>query len=141
MGGKLGGGGGPLADISVTPLIDVVFQLLVFFMLTSTFAAPALDLTLPQLNDNVSPSEPNAWSVEIDAMGTIMIEGTPASGDLTQQFANLAQSNEARTAVALRADQATDHGIVLELMQALGDAGLSQVFFVYEPKTDGTATP
>ena len=87
----------PTLSIDMAPLIDVVFLLLIFFMLTSSFMPPSVPLTLPQASSQAS-SQATADSakvvVSLDAQGRISISETlVADGDfenflLTNKFYN-----------------------------------------------------
>lgn len=124
---------------AMTPLIDVVFQLLVFFMLTSTFARPALELELPDLEAHGDPAGPAAWSISLDAEGTVQVEGEVIQSPSPDKLAGLFQSAPERTSVALKADAEAPHGHVLTLLNAIGEAGIAQIYFVYEPLATAAA--
>jgi biopolymer transport protein ExbD len=125
------GGGSP--ESRLTPLIDVVFQLLVFFILTSTFANPALDIVLPQLAGETEAETVEAWRVELDAAGNLAVEGERiAVEDLDGVVRALVAGSPGRDAVVVAADAAVAHGRVLEVMQVLGEAGLRNLLFEHE---------
>lgn len=117
-------------DVGLTPLVDVVFQLLVFFILTSTFATPVLDVVLPQLSETQSNSESNAWRIELDAEGQLALEGQNVASDTFENLLTtlISEYPERRNAI-LAADEKADHGAVLELMQKLGNLGINQLYF------------
>jgi biopolymer transport protein ExbD len=120
-------------DPGLTPLVDVVFQLLVFFILTSTFASPALDIVLPQLSDEKEVENPEAWRVELDAAGNLAVEGEVIPADQIEGTIQtlLARAPDRDTAI-VAADDAVSHGRVLEVMQTLGQAGIRQLLFEHE---------
>ncbi len=60
-------------SIQLTPLIDVIFQLLVFFMLSSTFLYPSLELQLPRAEFSKSSDESPSLVVSIEAEGNLLI--------------------------------------------------------------------
>ena len=119
-------------DIGLTPLIDVVFQLLVFFMLTSTFAAPALELMLPEVEAPVAQSEDSPLMVELDAEGQITVNGTPADQRIAEVVRAVIAGQAEVPAASLRADRATPYERVTQVMHALSEAGIAQINFVYE---------
>lgn len=119
-------------SVGLMPLIDVVFQLLVFFMLTSTFASPALELVLPQISHEAEPAEATAWQVELNAEGLLAVEGAPVDGEIEGALKRILSVDTERKNAALRADAAVPHGRVTEVLQALSSAGIEHVFFVYE---------
>ncbi|MDV7394607.1 biopolymer transporter ExbD, partial [Arthrospira platensis SPKY1] len=64
--------------VELTPLIDVIFQLLVFFMLTSTFMLPTIDLSLPRLGGETQVVDSkDIPRLEVDSSGQIRLNGQP----------------------------------------------------------------
>lgn len=115
-------------DISLTPLIDVVFQLLVFFMLTSTFVLPSLDLTLPRLNPELTISQDdNSILIEINSAGELWVDQRPVS-----YIADGIREQEDRDQARLRFDASTPYATITEILQQLGQLGISKIQFVYE---------
>lgn len=123
-------------EVGLTPLIDVVFQLLVFFMLTSTFAAPALELVLPQLSGEPAAPEDTALLVEISEEGSIYLAGEPVGKEGIPDWleAHLEKRPTLQSAT-LRVDAVTPYQRVLDVMHALSSSGIQEVHFIYEPVT------
>ena len=62
-------------NVDLTPLIDVIFMLVIFFLLTTTFALPVIELTLPNSTTATAvPQKPNTLKVLIDSTGQILVE-------------------------------------------------------------------
>ena len=113
--------GSPLA-----PLLDVVLLLLIFFVVTSSFANQTLELELPSAESAGPPAARKALVVEIDEQGTISIDGATFSQETLR--VRLAEAAREDLGVELRADRATDHGevvAVLDLAQAVGVEAVS----------------
>lgn len=122
-------------EVGLTPLIDVVFQLLVFFMLTSSFTAPALQLLLPQLEAENASQDPEALMVEIETTGGLFINGLQMEREEIGVFVRAEfGADRPVEAAAIRADGKAAYERVLEVMQALSEAGIQQIHFVYEPE-------
>lgn len=124
-------------EVGLTPLIDVVFQLLVFFMLTSTFASPSLELVLPQLSGDLAAPESSSLRVEINAGGSVALEGEAVALERIPSWIGerLEGTPELKSA-SLRVDAATPYQRVLDVMQALSSNGIQEVHFIYEPVGD-----
>ena len=123
-------------EVGLTPLIDVVFQLLVFFMLTSTFAAPALDLVLPELSGDLDAPENTALLVEIPEGGELFLAGDAvALPNIPDWLGAYLQERPALQSATLRVDATTPYQRVLDVMHALSRNGIQEVHFVYEPVT------
>ncbi len=121
----------PKLSIDMAPLIDVVFQLLVFFMLTSTFANPAMKLDLPKAmaDDNI-PQEHIV--VSIDQEGALFLNDTETSmaalkADLQKQFAQ-----SGKNSVHVRGDQNMPYHYFVEVMDVARQAGAQQVNIVHQ---------
>lgn len=126
-----------MPEVGLTPLIDVVFQLLVFFMLTSSMATSSLELNLPHATTGESEPPRDALMVEIDAEGQVALAGEQLEGSLPEALRRLQSGpdgfGQAETApVLLRADQSTPYAAVAAIMQSLGHAGFTQIHFIYE---------
>lgn len=118
--------------VGLMPLIDVVFQLLVFFMLTSTFVSPALDLTLPQLTDETVPEDEARLQVSLGQTGEVWIDGEAVGEDLAAFLQARLRVVDEVPVVALRADQGTAYDQLMRVLRELGSAGVQQIHFVYE---------
>jgi biopolymer transport protein ExbD len=73
-------GGGPMADINVTPLVDVMLVLLIIFMVTMPIQSVPVDVDLPQKTLNPPPQQkdpPDPISLRIDAAGQVFWNDTP----------------------------------------------------------------
>ncbi|HEY8581169.1 MAG TPA: biopolymer transporter ExbD [Beijerinckiaceae bacterium] len=126
----------PVAEMNVTPFVDVMLVLLIVFMVTAPMLTAGVPLQLPQAR-NAAPLEPRAPVVfSLTADGKLFIDDAELDdADLDARLAALAAADRGR-AVQIRADRATPHGRVVDLMSRLGAAGLSKLAFVAEPKTE-----
>ncbi|MBN8213614.1 MAG: biopolymer transporter ExbD [Xanthomonadales bacterium] len=73
-------GGGPMADMNVTPLVDVMLVLLIIFMVTAPILSYPIDIDLPQRTTNPpeNPKEPpEPIKLRIDASGTVFWNDSP----------------------------------------------------------------
>lgn len=117
--------------IDMAPLIDVVFLLLVFFMLTSSFNPPALPLVLPRASVSTEPPKP-APVVSIDSQGVIAVNGVPVAKEALAD-AIRATLEDGQRGVNFRGDRSVDYGRILELMAIARGAGAVQINLVYDP--------
>jgi biopolymer transport protein ExbD len=122
-------------EIGLTPLIDVIFQLLVFFMVTSSFVTPSVLLELPETTAEVEEHNNTTILVEIDHENAIYINGLPVSSDEIKMAVQSAALDKSEPSVALRADKATPYATVAKTMSSIGDAGVHRIHFVFESET------
>lgn len=115
------------AQIDMTPMLDIVFIMLIFFIVTTTFDnSKGLLANRPPENQNTSePSK--ALSIRIDADGTINMAGRVV--DVRRVVANtqtfLAENNT--TSAAIQAHEDTEHGVVVDVMDQIKQAGIESV--------------
>ncbi len=116
----------PLIDL--TPLIDVVFQLLIFFVLTSTFQDnPAFNVQLPKAENREQVQEPKAVVVTLNAEGAYELDGQVVDErELELRLCAAAQDPET-TGVNIKADQATQHQYVVTVMDIAKTCGLQKL--------------
>ena len=123
-------GSAPMADINMTPLIDVMLVLLVIFIITAPLMVSAVKVDLPRTS---APAAPEAaaptLAVAIDKDGTVYVRDQALAGELLEQALRAAAQNP-DTEVQLRADRAVPYGHVVEFMALANRAGLSRMGFV-----------
>lgn len=112
---------------NLTPLIDVVFLLLVFFMLTTTFLDPEheLEIDLPEAQSGALVERaPEELIINVFADGRLSLSGRvlPAA-ELAEELDRVA-TLDPDTPVTIRGDQGTPHGAIVGVMDACGLAGL-----------------
>lgn len=138
---RFGGPGRRKALINVTSLIDVVFLLLLFFVVTSTFLErPGLDLSLPA----ASPTEVarrDEVTVELDADGATWLDGarleaTDLEGAIVEALAAAGTER-----VVLEADERVPHGRVVEAMDAARRAGATGLVVATRPREEPVPAP
>ncbi len=115
------------AQIDMTPMLDIVFIMLIFFIVTTTFSNEK-GLSANRPPDNPPTNQPSkALSIRIDADGQIQMAGRIV--DIRRVVANtqtfLAENNT--TTAAIQAHEDTEHGIVVEVMDQVKQAGITNV--------------
>jgi len=116
-------------SLDMTPLIDVVFLLLIFFMLTASFTqAQRLKVELPKAEQGESVHDQNKeWVIEIDALGNYALNGEALAGEqLTVRLRELPDRKD-DTVIQIRADAKTEHQAVVKALDAARAAGLTHI--------------
>ena len=124
-------GGGPMADINVTPLVDVMLVLLIIFMITAPVLSLKIKVDLPQPNQN-TPPDPNPKDpihLKIDASGSFYWNDTPVDElGLKAQLAVIAQqTNPAEIQIA--ADDAAAYQYVARVLADAKSYNLPKIGF------------
>ena len=130
----------PMADINMTPLIDVMLVLLVIFIITAPLFTHAIRLDLPRAASAPAPRTPNTITLSIDDAGRLYWDGQALSLDAVR--ARLAQAGKTAPTpeLHLRASRATRYELIALVMSAAQQAGLDRIGFVTEPLPRSTAT-
>ena len=129
------------ATVELTPLIDVVFLLLIFFMVSTSFVQnQALNVDLPQANGDAQPNEDLFINVVVQKNGRYEIEGSIVVDTSLQGLAKTLQAvvekNAARRTslpVVISADATATHQSVVRVMDACAQVGLTQISLATQP--------
>ena len=129
-------GSAPMAEINMTPLIDVMLVLLVIFMVTAPLMVSAVRVELPQASAApVADAATPTLAVSIDKAGLVYLRDKLLAGAALEAALREAATRDATTEVQLLADTELPYGRVVEFMALANRAGLSRVGFVaQEPK-------
>ncbi len=146
---KSGGGGrrrrrgssAAMADINITPFVDVMLVLLIIFMVTAPMLTVGVPLELPKTAATSLPTEQEEpLTVSITAEGVLMIQTAEvADADLIAKLQAIAAQRKSDK-IFLRADGALPYTRVAEVMGALSAGGFSNIGLVTDaggPKMDG----
>jgi biopolymer transport protein ExbD len=117
----------PITQINVVPLVDIMLVLLIIFMLTASFiAVPTVPVHLPKAN-STDPSLPRSISIVLNTKDEIFYQGQKTlKTDLAAQLKESSITNP-ELRVVLSADGSVDYAKVVELLDAVRQAGVSQV--------------
>ena len=118
-------------ELNVTSLIDVLFLLLIFFMLTSTFKrAGELELNLPQ-SSTAGPAGRGERSEAVELVlterGTLMLDGEPITFETLLPSLRTLRERRPDTQVLIQAETGVEHGQVVRLLDAVRTAGFTGV--------------
>ncbi len=134
----------PMAEINVTPFVDVMLVLLIIFMVAAPLLTVGVPVELPQTAANALPTDDEEpLTVTVTAEGTLMIQNTEvAPTDLIGRLQGIA-AERTSDRIFLRADGANAWNTVAEVMGALNAGGFSNIGLVTDiggPTFDATAT-
>jgi len=129
---------GPMADINVTPMVDVMLVLLVIFILSAPMFTSAVKLDLPKAQAPTSQQQAEAATVTlaIDARGKIFWNNEPLERDALEARLVEAAKQDPQPELQLRADKDTRYEVVAQVMAAAQTNGLTKLGFVTDPKKE-----
>lgn len=120
----------PQALLDMTPLVDVVFQLLIFFLLTSTYVqesqnnSAAVPVELPESSLAAEQTPPKAMIVSIDQAGSLYLDGRELTlEELNYELSKVAQ-HAPNTIVLVRGDERVSYGQIARIMSLVRAFGL-----------------
>jgi biopolymer transport protein TolR len=122
----------PAPTIELTSLIDIIFQLLIFFMISSSFLYPSLGINLPsiEMEETAVAAQPLTLSLEAD--GTLHLNQLQLSESALEATLRQKLAEEATSALFFRADRTIPYERVLQTLQIAGKAGVAQLNFIYQ---------
>ena len=130
-----------VADINVTPFVDVMLVLLIIFMVTAPMMAEGLDVELPKVEAaEVLPTESDHMILSVKADGSLFLDEYPTSlADLDSVLRHsvVAQGKQ----LFLRADKQVHYGTVMEVMGRVRAVGITNLGMVAESQPGGIIEP
>lgn len=130
----------PMADINVTPMVDVMLVLLIIFMVTANLLTSGVPVNLPDADARPLVQEQDPIQITLDATGDVYIDDKPVSTDaLPDAIAMIAAKQDAKNPrqIYLRGDTALPYGTVMAVMGQLNQAGLNKIALVTTQTSDG----
>jgi biopolymer transport protein ExbD len=125
--------------VELTSMVDVVFLLLIFFMISTTFVeSSGIDIDLPQAGNQKIDKQPEEVKVYLEKSGLIHLDDRLISfQDLKAHLAGFGD-RASHTTFVLLADEKAQHGKVVKLMDAAQQAGFAKLAIATEPETTKT---
>ncbi|MFH1008897.1 MAG: biopolymer transporter ExbD [Candidatus Latescibacterota bacterium] len=128
------GKGDATGELNMTPMIDIVFQLLIFFMVTAVFAiTPGLDIKLPEADNSEAPEKENLFIV-IDEQGAMKLNHKSVTyASLKRELIEKRKILDNTTMMVIQADEKVFHGQVVKVMDISKSAGIIDLVVATEP--------
>ena len=126
------GGRAPMAEINVTPLVDVMLVLLAIFMVTAPLLAAGVKVDLPESRAEALPQPAQQVSITMTGDGQIWLDQDQlAPGELPDRLAQAVSANAGKPPqLTLRADKALPYGDVMAVMGEVNRAGVQSIALV-----------
>jgi len=128
-----GDSGGPMAEINVTPLVDVMLVLLIIFMITAPLMSHKVKVDLPEADlerkeEKAPPVPPITLAVKED--GSLFWNDEPIGKDLLESRLSIEAQKTPQPQINVRGDKTTKYRIVNEVVQIAQAQGMRKVGFV-----------
>jgi biopolymer transport protein TolR len=137
--GMLGGGGRgrgryrPLAEINVTPLVDVMLVLLIIFMVAAPLMSTAVNVDLPRTAASPVNQDSEPLNVSVDAKGQVFLQDQPIElAELAAKLTAIAREQKDRR-IFVRGDRANSYGTMMQVMGLIIQGGYTKVSLLTDP--------
>jgi biopolymer transport protein TolR len=135
-GSSYGDNGGPVANINVTPLVDVMLVLLVIFMITAPMLQQGVEVNLPKATTAPVSGTAEQIVLSIDRQGAIYLgKGNQYTlEELPEKVKGVMENRaEADQKIFIKADTELQYGRIMEVMSRLYQAGITQIGLISAP--------
>jgi biopolymer transport protein TolR len=133
--GRLGGRANryrPLAEINVTPLVDVMLVLLIIFMVTAPLMSNAVNVDLPKVATSPVNQDSEPLTVSVDSQGQVFLQDQKVElPELVTKLLALSQDNKDRR-IFVRGDKANSYGRIIEVMGTIVQGGFTKAALMSE---------
>jgi len=122
-----------MAEINVTPLVDVMLVLLIIFMVTAPMLTQGVDVNLPQASAKALRSDEERLVITVDANSRIFIGKQPVEFNRLAGALQQIVSQRTDRQVYFRADRAVPYGVVVKVIAEVRNSGIEKLGMVTEP--------
>ena len=114
--------------LELTPLVDVIFQLLIFFLLTATFVKnPNFEINLPKASSKLTTNVKKDLTVVVTSDGRYKYESDEVEEDELEEIFETEFENNPTAIILIRADTDSKHGKVVEVMDLAKKVGFTRL--------------
>ena len=121
------GGNGPMSEINVTPLVDVMLVLLIVFMVAAPLMTVGVPIDLPQTQARQMETHSEPITVSVTSDGQVFIGDDPVSIDTLVERVGAVAVNGTEDRIYVRGDGAASYGTVMQVMGRLSGAGYAKI--------------
>jgi biopolymer transport protein TolR len=123
----------PMAEINVTPMVDVMLVLLVIFMVTAPLLSSGVPVDLPKTKANQLTGDEQTLTISVDGRGRIFLQDTEVQLDELAPRLRAIAGAKADNRIFVKGDAGINYGRVMEVMGELNAAGFPHVALVTQP--------
>jgi biopolymer transport protein ExbD len=123
----------PMAEINMTPLVDVMLVLLIIFMVTAPLFTHAVRIDLPRARSAPSADKPQVVTLSIDSTGTLRWNDETVDEAVLTERLSAAAARDPQPEMHLRADRDARYEPIARLLSQVQSAGLNRLAIVTDP--------
>jgi biopolymer transport protein ExbD len=133
MAGGAGRRRGIIAEINVTPLVDIMLVLLIIFMLTAhLIARQAIEIELPRASQSTAPP-PTTLAITLKADGALFLNDKPVTPSALREAIRAAVAHDPKTQAIVAGDKRVSHGRVVWVLDTVKSLGITQFAIQIDP--------
>jgi biopolymer transport protein TolR len=126
----------PMAEINVTPFVDVMLVLLIIFMVAAPLLTVGVPIDLPETEAKALEGDTEPITVSIRADGTIFLQEEEVDIDRLISILQAITQNGLNDRIFVRGDRSADYGTIMRVMGRLNSAGYKRIGLVTVEETD-----
>jgi len=136
--GPMNGGGrrGLVAEINVTPLVDVMLVLLIIFMVTAPMMTQGLEVELPETTAKSLRQKEEPLMVSLNKEGHIYLNKVKVNSSLFKQQLSAMSDEEKKRPIYLKADKNVAYGKVVAIMADIKQSGFEKLGMITQPSAE-----
>ncbi len=128
--------GAPIAEINVTPMVDVMLVLLIIFMVTAPLMTVGVPIDLPETQAKQLNAETQPITVSVNQAGEIFLQETPIAIDEVVPKLQAIATTGYSERIFVRGDANADYGTVMKVMARISTAGYKNIGLVTQQEQD-----
>jgi biopolymer transport protein TolR len=128
----------PMAEINITPMVDVMLVLLIIFMVAAPLMVAGVPLELPNTSAARVSQSKKAMVVSLAGDGGLYIRDEQVTSETLVPRLRELRASEGDTVVYVRADKKSNYGDVMDVLGRVGESGYGRVSLLSQPKPKGT---
>ena len=129
----------PLAEINVTPLVDVMLVLLIIFMVTAPLLTASVNVDLPKAEAAPAPQDDKPLTVSVNGEGKIYLQDEQIElGELVAKLQAISQGKSDKK-ILVRGDKGKSYGTMLQVMATITQGGFTHLALLSDPSGGAAA--
>jgi len=139
MGGNKRGRHRPMAEINITPMVDVMLVLLIIFMVTAPLLTSSVNVDLPKAQASSAPQDDKPLTISVNAAGLIFLQDEQI--ELPELVAKLQAISQGKSdkKILVRGDKGNSYGRMLEVMATITQGGFTHMALLSDPSGSAAA--
>lgn len=127
----------PYDEINITPMLDLAYVLLIIFIIMTTAAVQGIKVNVPKASSSVSLAKPTTKAITVDSTGQVYLDTYPVTIDELESQLRSFKAVTPDFPVVIKGDRVSQYGRIMEVLDACGRVGITQLGLVSERAKKG----